>query len=46
MFRQLEENHGTKLVSTLLGIITLAKEGLSEKEAEDIISTFDDVLDD
>jgi len=46
MFRQLEEKHGTKLVSTLLGIITLSREGLSEKEAEDIISTFDDVLDD
>ena len=34
MFRQLEEKHGSKLVSSLLGMITLAKEGLSEGEAE------------
>ena len=46
MFGQLEQKHGKKLVSALLGIITLAREGVSENEAEDIISTMDEVLSD
>ena len=45
MYAELEQNHGKKLVSTLLGLLTLAVEGISEKEAEDLLTTMDDVLD-
>jgi hypothetical protein len=45
IFADLEENHGKKFVAALLGLLTLAVEGLSEREAEDILSTMDDVLD-
>ena len=45
MFAELEQNHGKKFVSALLGLLTLAVEGISEKEGEDLLSTMDDVLD-
>ena len=46
IFENLESQHGKKLVASFLGLLTLSREGLSETEAEDIISTMDDVLDD
>jgi hypothetical protein len=45
MFDELEQNHGKKFVSALLGLLTLSVEGISENEAEDLISSMDDVLD-
>ena len=45
MFDELEQNHGKKLVSSLLGLLTLSVEGISEKKGEDLLSTMEDVLD-
>jgi membrane associated rhomboid family serine protease len=43
LFAELEQNHGKKFVSALLGLLTLAVEGISENEAEDLLSTMEDV---
>ena len=45
MFAELEQNHGKKFVSALLGLLTLSVEGISEKEGEDLLSSMDDILD-
>ena len=46
IFTQLEERHGRKFVRAALGLMTGAKDGLSENELEDILSCDDEVLDD
>jgi len=45
IFADLEERHGKKFVSAFLGLLTLSVEGLSEREAEHLLSLMDDVLD-
>ena len=44
IFDNLETKFGTKLISKILGFITVSKTGLSESELEDILSLDDDVL--
>ena len=44
IFADLEEKHGKKFVSAFLGLLTLSVEGLSEREAEHLLSLMDDVL--
>jgi hypothetical protein len=46
IFTQLEDRHGRKFVRAALGLMTGAKDGLSEGELEDILSCDDEVLDD
>ena len=48
LFDELEGTHGKLLVSRMLGLLTLAREGLSEAELEDLLSMpdNDDVLND
>eukprot|EP00026_Physarum_polycephalum_P000396 Phypoly_transcript_00397.p1 GENE.Phypoly_transcript_00397~~Phypoly_transcript_00397.p1 ORF type:complete len:1410 (+),score=214.43 Phypoly_transcript_00397:632-4231(+) len=44
VLRTLELVHGEKLVSHALGLISAAKEGLSSKELEDILSCTEEIL--
>ena len=46
IFRNVELLHGKRLVERMLGFITISRDGLSESELEDALSTCDDVLDD
>ena len=45
IFDELEATHGKLLIQRMLGLITLAKDGLSEVELEDLLSLQDDLLD-
>ncbi|EDQ86656.1 uncharacterized protein MONBRDRAFT_33730 [Monosiga brevicollis MX1] len=44
LFEQLEQIHGTTVISHALGYLTQAYRGLSDNEMEDILSCDDDVL--
>eukprot|EP01038_Epipyxis_sp_PR26KG_P004550 gene4550-6422_t len=46
IFDELENKHGSLFVTTALSLITLSREGISEKELDDIISCDDYLLDD
>ena len=43
-FQQLEREHGEELVRAVIAFITLAKQGLSETELQEVLSLMDDVL--
>lgn len=46
IFTRMEEQHGLKLVSAALGLLSTARDGLSVAELEDVLSLKDEVLDD
>ena len=43
-FKRMEKKHGEKLVWAALSFITLAKQGVSETELQELLSLDDDVL--
>ncbi|XP_022342057.2 NACHT and WD repeat domain-containing protein 2-like isoform X2 [Crassostrea virginica] len=46
LFKRLEKSHGVLMMSRSMGYLTVARNGLSESELEDILSCDDDVLND
>ncbi|WAR22531.1 NWD1-like protein [Mya arenaria] len=46
LFTRLEKMHGKMLTSRALGYLTLARNGITESELEDVLSCDDDVLND